>query len=356
MKNKIDSSDISVVVQGQIVPKVTLLCLKNLRKYLSNAEIILSTWEYSDVSNLGGLYDVLVFNKAPKAVIFDDVKNKYNNINRILISSQSGLEHASRKYILRIRSDLILKNDNLLYLFDDLSKRNFKSSLFKEKIFAYEKFSIKYDEKNEIKQRMLFHISDWCYLGLKEDLVELFNIPLVKEPDFSRYFETHAKSVNDIHKTRLWKMSPEQYIISENAKKVFKNLNFENYLDITEENIQISEDFIINNFRIFSEKEWGFSSYKKEYKNIKMFLRAPYVYYSKFEQLKDYKKYCDKNANIKDENLFLYRIPYYEKLRKHFLQIFFCPFCKKFSEMVSIFYYLLKFTFTFFKGRVCKKK
>ena len=98
--------------------------------------------------------------------------------------------------------------------------------MFKQKIFVYEKFSIKYDEKNEIKQRMLFHISDWCYFGLKEDLVELFNIPFVKEPDFSRYFVTHVKSVNDIHKTRLWKMSPEQYIISENAKKVFKNLNF----------------------------------------------------------------------------------------------------------------------------------
>ena len=89
---------------------------------------------------------------------------------------------------------------------------------------------------------------------------------------------------------------------------------------------------------------------------MKMFLFAPYVYYSKFEQLKDYKKYCDKNANIKDEKLFLYKIPYYEKLRKHALQIFFSPFYKKLSAMVSIFYYLLKFTFTFFKGGVCRKK
>lgn len=63
--NVIDTKDISVVVQGAIDKGYTPLCLKSIRKYLSESEIILSTWEESDVENLG--YDVLVLNKDHEA-------------------------------------------------------------------------------------------------------------------------------------------------------------------------------------------------------------------------------------------------------------------------------------------------
>ena len=37
--------NISVVVQGPILPFQTAICLKSIRKFLPKAEIILSTWE-----------------------------------------------------------------------------------------------------------------------------------------------------------------------------------------------------------------------------------------------------------------------------------------------------------------------
>ena len=42
--NGIDKKDISVVVQGAIDKEWTPLCLKSIRKYLPESEIILSTW------------------------------------------------------------------------------------------------------------------------------------------------------------------------------------------------------------------------------------------------------------------------------------------------------------------------
>ena len=56
-------NDISVVVQGAIDKKLTPICLKSIRKYLPGAEIILSTWEGSDVENLD--FDTIVLNHDP---------------------------------------------------------------------------------------------------------------------------------------------------------------------------------------------------------------------------------------------------------------------------------------------------
>lgn len=351
------TNDISVVVQGLVEPIVTSRCLKSIRKFLPNAEIILSTWQDTDLSSLNGLYDKLVLNKSPEAIVFDDKTQKINNLNRILLSSKTGIDAATKKYVLRIRSDLILKNDNLLKLFDNFPVRNQKSVLFKQKIFAYEKFSLKYNKKKNIKQRMLFHISDWCYFGLKEDLQELFNIPLVQEPDFSRYFDYHKKNTDDIHSSRTWRMSPEQYITSTNTKKVFKNINFDNYLDVTDENIKYSEDFIINNFRVFSASKWGITTQKNLYKNIHMKVYCPFDYYSELEQLIDYQKYCDKSFNCKKQIFLnkLWQIKYYPQLRKHFFSIYYTKPSKKLSEILSTIIYFTLFIFTLPKEIYSKK-
>ena len=343
-------TDVSVVVQGNVSTD-TYKTLKSIRKYLPYAEIILSTWGNTDLSGLEGLYDISVFNKDPNAVIFDYSENKANNLNRILVSSFNGIKAANRKYILRLRSDLILKNDNLLKLTDTLKKRDSDWTLFKQKIFVYDMFSIKYNTRKNVKQRMLFHVSDWCYLGLKEDLEELFNISLVNEPEFSRYFETHKKIGVDIHTARLWKMSPEQYIVSQNAKKVFSELNFNHYLDVNEDNIEVSEKFIISNFRVFSQKQWGIFPQKEIYKDRKMFYFTDYEYYSEFEQLRDYNKYCKSNIHV-DKIKFLenlYKIKYYTSLRKHFLQLIFSKSSKKIPELISTIAYLIRFLFSLIK-------
>ena len=49
---QISSKELSVVVQGAVSPLETISCLKSIRKYLPDAQIILSTWKNSDISEL----------------------------------------------------------------------------------------------------------------------------------------------------------------------------------------------------------------------------------------------------------------------------------------------------------------
>ena len=66
----IKSTDISIVVQGSVENREeTIKCLNSIRKILPQAEIILSTWEDSDIVNLD--YDKLVLNKDPGAVYYE---------------------------------------------------------------------------------------------------------------------------------------------------------------------------------------------------------------------------------------------------------------------------------------------
>ena len=77
----------SVVVQGAIDKDYTSKCLASIRKYLPEAEIILSTWEGCDVEGLD--YDNLLLNKDPGT---SDLIRKYpfehpNNVNRQIVST-----------------------------------------------------------------------------------------------------------------------------------------------------------------------------------------------------------------------------------------------------------------------------
>ena len=93
MITKIQSSEISVVVQGAIDQNNTPLCITSIRKYLPKAEIILSTWEGSDTENLD--YDILVLNKDPGG--YRDICTKFvNNLNRQLVSTSNGIKKASK--------------------------------------------------------------------------------------------------------------------------------------------------------------------------------------------------------------------------------------------------------------------
>lgn len=286
------SSDISVIVQGKVTG-FTYGCLKSVRKFLPKSEIILSTWEGTDVSNLD--FDVLVLSKDPGGTQFSTERDTPNSINRIIVSSRAGLKKATRKHTLLMRGDLILENSNILK-FDDPYKRNPNCSLFKERIYAYEMYSLRFEERGGKKYNSIFHVSDWCRFGLTEDLQELFNIKTTKEPEFSTYFRTHSVDRSqDIWGDRMWKMSPEQYITCENAKKVFKTLRVRDCLDWREEVISASDQFIVNNFLVKSIKEWGIRIEKKPYKGETVYSPSITVNgaWLGIVWLECYQKYCD---------------------------------------------------------------
>lgn len=289
----IDSKDISVVIQGKIDEGTILQCLKSIKNYLPDAEIILSSWNDSNIENVEQYCNKIVLNKDPGAISFGP---KLNNINRIIVSSRNGVKYATRKYILKIRSDLVLFNDNILKFKNKYPKRQKKYSLFKERIYGYELFSTKSEERDNKFFHSIFHISDWCYFGLKEDIQELFNIHLVKEPNFSEYFKNYeyARMNKSIFNNRTWKMSPEQYVTSENAKKVFKYLKVKHCLDWRKKVVIASNKFIVNNFYVLSIKDWGIKTLKKQYTNktIDKTICKNGAWVGK-NWLLDYQRYCN---------------------------------------------------------------
>lgn len=287
------SDSLSVVVYGNVCNE-TKSCLESIRENFSRAEIVLSTWENSVLTGLD--FDSVILNREPQSYFFEHQKEKYNNINKIIVSASQGVLGASRAYVLVVRSDMLVVNSNILNFRDNYEKRDPLYCLFSERIFSYEMFSLQYENRANRKYYTPFHVSDWCYLGLKEDMRELFKINKVTEPDFSYYFlfHLHNKDV-DIWPNRMWKMSPEQYITYQNTRKKIKSFSFQDRLDWSKTTQEISDRFIVNNFLFKSIKDWGIVIQKKDYKwkNINSYPHTSCGAWLGKNWLKAYKNYCD---------------------------------------------------------------
>lgn len=336
--NNIDTKDISVVVQGAIDKVNTPICLKSIRKYLPGAEIILSTWEGSEVDGLD--YDILVLNEDPGNYICDEVYKVYNNVNRQIVSTKNGLKKATKKYAIKIRSDMEIIGTGFLNYFGKFKKRCEECKILKERVIINNLYCA-----NPLKTNFLFHVSDWVFFGLLEDILNIWDIPLQSE-DVALYFKKHNKPTVDSVKSWLFQFIPEQYIWINFLKKNDVSFTFTYYNDINETNLTLSELSFANNLIILNYEQFGikflkFDPYKWNY-------NAQYNYY---DFLNLYKKYCDKNYKIplkyrykndlKIEKLLL-------KFKKHWKN-FFQPvekivkrFFKWFGEFFAVLFYGVK--------------
>ncbi len=299
----IDTNDISVIVQGAVDKENTPLCLKSIRKHLPGAEIILSTWKGTEVNNLD--YDKVVLNQDPGGFKDKCVNTFTNNTLRQLISTQNGLKRATKKYIIKMRSDLIFQSCKFLEYFDKFPCRNEEFVFFKHRVITSSFFTKKFLYYNGLVQPVPFHLSDWFAFGLAEDILNLYNIELPAEPDFSWYLfdnKYKGKKINLLGASHQY--APEQYIAYTAFRKKF-NIKFKHYMDYNEENILISEQLMANNFIILSPTQFklicgkenaGTDYYKKWTKYpilIPTLLWKGLYRYDVF--LEDYKKYCDNN-------------------------------------------------------------
>ena len=290
----IKSSDISVVVQGAIDKENTPKCLASIRKYLPDAEIILSTWEGSDVEGLD--YDKVILNKDPGTFIYTrstgDVTE--NNQNRQLVSIQNGLEAVNRQYTLKLRTDLYLGSNKFLNYFYKFPKKNPKYKLFKERIIVPTVFSKKYSTINKIP--VLFHPSDWWYFGLTDDMNILFkDTPLAVDKNFYSNAQYINPNKNPYPKCSC-KMFPEQYYFISAICRKFPDVHFQDWTEISDENIEKSNICMFNNFIFLNYYSHKINSLKHPKVVIGNDLYKSrldgLLTYADF--LNMYRKYCDK--------------------------------------------------------------
>lgn len=304
----INSKDISVVVQGAINNMETPKCLKSIREFLPGAEIILSTWISSDVTGLD--YDVLVLSEDPGNVLMEKYKSQavYNNMNRQLLSTQAGLKKVSRKYTLKLRSDLILTQNDFLNYFDKFQNRIEDYKLFERKILTSTLFT-RYNIKSpKLKKRVLmpFHISDWWFFGLTEDINTYFKDTLpAKEPDFTKYFDK-PENQNKItpYSTAKFKFAPEQYFGYECFKRNFNDIYMEDASDYNDELMRKFRICLVNNFIVLEFAQSGIYLNKYSYSKNEKFSGDQYIgLYNFYRYESEYKKYCDNTYEISTKGL-----------------------------------------------------
>ncbi len=281
----IDSSEISVVIQGAI-SEVTIKTIKSIRKILPDSEIIISTWKGSKVKGL--LYDKIVFNNDIGAVVFR-LNGQKHNLNRQIVSTFNGVKNATRKYVLKLRSDMVILNKNFLKYFDKFPARDFKYKVFEKRIII----TNVYTRNSSPILKCLFHPSDWVMFGLRSDMYKMWNIPLAPEPETSQWFKTHKKPKYDIFPDFLTRYHAEQYIWINVLKKNGINFKFNNYLSYSKKLINISDRSIFNNFIILDYKR-KFSFLNLKYPSVIQDNTLIYFY----DFIVAYKKYSDKNFEI----------------------------------------------------------
>lgn len=306
---EIDTNDISVVVQGGVDKTNTPKCLVSVRKYFPGAEIILSTWEGTNVTNLS--YDKVLFNKDPGG--WKDGKTGIpNNLNRQIVSTIEGIRSSTRKYCIKIRSDICFRANSFLKYFFRFPKRENTVCLFKNRILTSSYFFKRYlGEAQYSVQPTPFHLSDWFLFGLTEDLALLFNIPLSVEPENSNYLFTHkfySARCNIFGASHRY--APEQYILLSCIRKNMTQVpEMKSIVDYTAENILFSERFVASNFIVLNPSQIslyclknGIDPYCKWSKNE---LALPiYVWEGLYRFdvfVYEYKKYCDPAFKIPQE-------------------------------------------------------
>lgn len=236
---RISDKDISVVVQGPIIPELTSKCLSSVRKILPESQIILSTWEGSIVDGLD--YDEIVLSKDPGAerVRKDDV-TAVNNINRQLVSTKAGCKKAKRPYLIKLRSDLLLKSARFL---EEFQKYATTGRHFQMKVLI-----VDYYTRHPYIIPVPFHPSDWFMFGRREDVASYYDEPLMPESEML-YFLTHSNRAS-FFRGVLHRFTPEQWICIKFLKKRGEHPQCETYYDCSLSALKLTiqmfrEDFII---------------------------------------------------------------------------------------------------------------
>jgi hypothetical protein len=260
----IPSKDISVIIQGPISFEkpmnsalgLTDLLILAIKKHLPDATIILSTWssyktEFASQSKASHLCDSIIYSLEPTSLQFNSKSDKKDNCNKMLLSTLTGLKAAKTKFSLKVRSDLHFINPGFLEYCDKFNKRAAEYIIFKNRIISYPYYSRRgLTNQNGDLVPTPFHISDWCCFGLTEDLINLFDIPIITPETHSRYFfdSPPAPQLADPDANAKWQYPPEQYLLYQCVKKHFPDIELKHKLDYNPTNIAFSDKIVANNF------------------------------------------------------------------------------------------------------------
>ncbi|HDM8439128.1 WavE lipopolysaccharide synthesis family protein [Yersinia enterocolitica] len=290
----VTGSNITIVMQGQCITEgqVCSKIIKNMkttRENLPDAELILSTWDKGSTLNdqvrmaIAPLNVIVIFNDDPGSVVKNEKGISYiSNINRMIVSSATGIKAATNEIVVKIRSDSYLYSNVICSLIEFYFSAH-------NKLLRTEEFSVfsqrvincnLYARNARGYLPYLFHPGDICVAGYKNDILSLFNVPLVTNDIFKlsrtlTHFSTMA-------------LFPEQYIWVNCIRKSQGKLVYKENLFRNEALVSLSERYYVNNFITHSAAELGFCWDKQ---NNKYHGKGKYSVYHHADWLDMYDKY-----------------------------------------------------------------
>ena len=248
---------------------VTKKSCESIRKYFPESKIILSTWKNSNSEDLN--IDKKIESIDPGATNYyykDEKIKKLNNINRMLVSSYNGLISVKTKFSVKLRSDMYFQSNNLSNLLGIINSSS--SSYARKKIIIPSNMALNPDRE----YKLLFHPSDTFFAGLTEDLVDLFNIPLMDDEQMT-YFKNDMKNDSPI----LGRYTGEQYLFYSYIKNKIQ-INFENAFDFSKEKKLVHDKVFSNLFAMFRTTKIGLNCYKFP---MSFFSSTSYYAYTEYE-------------------------------------------------------------------------
>lgn len=276
-RQMVNFNEISVVISGPIIKlsygekneiNATMKACESVRKEMPGAEIVLSTWEAENVDGID--YDLLV----KSSDIGGAEKKDGENTNRQICSRRAGIKAATKKYVLAMRSESHILNLNFLNYWDKYNKYSDDTE------WKFLKKRVIVPAIMPAHRALLFHMGDWYYFGLKEDVLDLWDLPYWKKG-------TRNNNADDLM------YNPHRYVFTEFVRK-HHTLIFDKNTDNSKENRLICEKVIANNFVVTGFQEFGLDSYKYYYPKTREWRRKQIeVNYTHGEWVKLYNKYCN---------------------------------------------------------------
>ncbi|HGF0769477.1 TPA: WavE lipopolysaccharide synthesis family protein [Kluyvera georgiana] len=264
----------SIVMQGSILDKHGRLNsdvignIKKIRSVFSTAEFILSTWKVNEdikleLEQIISDYSLVVIYNIDPGCLYSIDGVVSSNVNRMVVSTKNGIKRCSHNFVIKIRTDSYLYNDNLkkilLKIIDSRINhiRTRDKKIFDDYVINCNLFAR--DARGYIPY--LFHPGDICLAGNRTDLLLLFDVPLADNNIFMNISRACFLS--------FMRFVPEQYVwihcIGNKTGKIPYNGN----QDYNNDLIKTSEIFYANNFISMSAEQLGFSwpKYELIYKN-----------------------------------------------------------------------------------------
>ena len=152
-----------------------------------------------------------------------------NNFNMQLAAAQAGLAQASRRHVLRTRSDLTFLSRDFLDRYEEDCAQPRGGALLLEgrvmisPLFTLDPFSI---------ERMPLHHSDWFHVGALSDVRQLWSIPPITLSDAAHYRTTpHDEDTTGHERLFLTRLAVEQHLMFHVARKRFPQLQLDRHND-----------------------------------------------------------------------------------------------------------------------------